>query len=118
MEIMSESQKYQIINEYENVYLKIKKTLQQIFIGDFYGDPELAIISPNEEYCVIAGTGIIVYYLKEPFLEYKYTESAQWKEWGRKDKKSTIYVRDVSLLDDNRIEIETENGEKVIIDVY
>ena len=120
MKIMAESRNYQIVNSYETVYLKRKGTDQKIIIGDFYGDPELAVISPDERYCVMAGAGIIIYYLKKPFTQYRYNvqNSPQWKEWGREDAENTIYVPNVSLLDDDRIEVETEEGEKVILNIY
>ena len=118
MKIISESNNYLIMNEYENVFLKIKKTSQMIFIGDFYGDPEIALISANEKYCIIGGAGVIIYYLNEPFEEYKYAPSEQWKDWGRGDLDSTTWVNNIVLLDHDHIEIETEDEQKVILDVY
>ena len=41
-----------------------------VCIGDFYGDVEKVIIAPMEEYCVMAGCGVIVYLLEEPFIPY------------------------------------------------
>jgi hypothetical protein len=38
--------------------------------GDFYGDPDCGIISRDEKYLVVAGCGLIIYRLIEPFSEY------------------------------------------------
>jgi len=44
--------------------------------GDFYGDPECAIISRGEKYLIMAGCGLIIYYLQEPFEQYLYDKSS------------------------------------------
>lgn len=95
MEIMAESRNYVIMHEYENVYLKLKSTSKTVFIGDFYGEPESAVISQDEKYCAAAGSGIIIYYLREPFLEYNYQKSNQWKEWGREPGEDIVYINNV-----------------------
>ena len=119
MEIFVESDKYQIYNEYERVFLKLKETSKIINIGDFYGDPQVVLISEDEKYCVMGGAGIIVYYLNEPYEEYNYNiQSKQWKEWGRVNSDDTIWVEDIFLVDDKQIEIETEDMQKLIFDVY
>jgi len=41
-----------------------------VAIGDFYGEPECAIISKDEKYVVLAGCGLIIYRLEKPFSEY------------------------------------------------
>jgi len=119
MEIMTESKNYQILNEYESVFLKIKSTEKTILIGDFYGDPEIAMISGDEKCCVMGGAGIIIYYLTEPFEAYKYdAESTQWKEWGRDDPENTQWINNIVFLDDRHIEVETENMQKLTLAIY
>jgi hypothetical protein len=119
MKVLAESNSYQILNEYESVLLRVKETSQLINIGDFYGDPQVALISDDEKYCVMGGAGVIVYYLTEPFEIYRYNaQSKQWKEWGREDESSTMWVNNITALDNNRIEIEIEDLRKVILDVY
>lgn len=79
--ILAQSNKYIISHEYEVVSLNFTNEYRKIVIGDFYGDPEIAIISSDESYCVIGGCGLIVYYLKEPFIEFEYNKKTeQWKE--------------------------------------
>jgi hypothetical protein len=119
MKVLAESNSYQILNEYESVLLRVKETSQLINIGDFYGDPQVALISNDEKYCVMGGDGVIIYYLTDPFEIYRYhAQSAQWKEWGRGDENNTIWVNNIIALDNNRIEIETEDLKKTILDVY
>ena len=77
---LAQSEHYEICYEYEIVYLKFIGKNRKIQIGDFYGDPEVALISSDERYCVIGGCGLIIYYLKEPFIEFSYNEiPTQWK---------------------------------------
>ena len=67
MHKIAESMHYEVYREYETVLLKMKHPERAVTIGDFYGDVGKVIISPKEECCVMAGCGVIVYYLNEPF---------------------------------------------------
>ncbi len=120
MKKLAESKRYIIFNEYEQVFLQVKLTSKLIRIGEFYGDPDIAIISNNELFCVVGGEGIIIYYLKEPFEEYSAsTENLkQWKSWGRDIEKETIWVNNITQEDSQHISVELENGEKTIISIY
>lgn len=82
--ILAQSDKYIISHEYEVVFLRVIEEDREIVIGDFYGDPETAFISSDERYCVVGGCGLIVYYLKEPFIEFEYHKTTnQWIEFFR-----------------------------------
>lgn len=82
--ILAQSNKYLISHEYETVCLKFIGKDREIIIGDFYGDPETGFISNDESYCVIGGCGLIVYFLKEPFIEFEYNKKCkQWIEFFR-----------------------------------
>lgn len=71
---LAESEHYRITSEHEMVYLEFKtQQRDSITIGDFYGNPDCAMILASEEYAVIAGCGFIVYSLKEPFAKYVYS---------------------------------------------
>ena len=120
MERLAESTNYIIFYEYETVLLKIKNTFGFSVIGDFYGNPQFAVISKNEKFCVMGGAGIIIYFLTEPFEEYQYnTHSEQWKEWGRgQNDCDTIWVNKIVFIDDRNIEIEFEDMQKLVLDVY
>lgn len=69
---LAESENYKVTSEYESVSLHFKKRLMKkpLFIGDFFGDPECAMISRDEKYVVMAGCGLIIYKLQEPFAPY------------------------------------------------
>ena len=118
MSNLAESKHYKIYNEYENVIMEIKETNRKILIGDFYGDPHMAIISEDEKVCVMCGCGVIIYFLKEPFREYDYHVQADpWKEWGR-NKAKEIWVESVRYIDNEIIEIESESVEVYRINIY
>jgi hypothetical protein len=112
---MAESMNYEVYKEYEAVLLKIKALKKIVRIGDFYGDVEKVIISPEERCCVMAGCGIIIYFLHEPFIPYEYGKVCeQWKEWYRSE---NIWIRNVVMEKESVIEIEMENGEKTKIQI-
>jgi hypothetical protein len=105
---ITESIHYEVYKEYEAVLLKIKSSERIVIIGDFYGDVEKVIISPKEEYCIMAGCGVIVYYLKEPFAPYDYKKkTGQWKEWYRT---GDIWIESVMLDRNNHLVVKMENG--------
>lgn len=74
MTILCENKKYIVEYEYESVYLKEKSSDSYVCIGQFYGDPYDAILDKNNQFCVMCGCGIIVYYLNKPFVEYDYNK--------------------------------------------
>lgn len=87
---LAESKNYKVTSEYEMVFLHFKAEPQRkpILIGDFYGDPECAIISRDEKFVVMAGCGIIIYRLQDPFKEFKYDSKKrqdQFTEFYRKE---------------------------------
>lgn len=55
-----------------------------MIIGDFYGDPEVALIDAEERWCAVAGCGLIIYFLKNPYTPYQYDQhTEQYFEAGR-----------------------------------
>lgn len=73
---LAEIRNYIITSEYETVNLEIKNRNQTI-IGDFYGDPCVALISVDETFCLVGGEGKIIYYLQDPFSEYQRNVSSK-----------------------------------------
>ena len=119
MNVLAESDNYQVYNEYERVFLKIKETSKIVCIGDFYGDPQVALISEDEQYCVMGGAGIIIYYFSEPYEEYSYNaKSVQWKEWGRENPENTKWVENIFLIDSEHVGVETEDMEQFSLDIF
>ena len=111
MKKIAESTKYAIFSEYESVILLIKENGKKVIIGDFYDEVQKAVISQDENYCVMVGYGVIVYFLKEPFTAYNYSsKTKQWKEWYRKRGDNT-WIIDVNCLG-NSIELIMEDGSK------
>ena len=73
--LLAESGKYKVISEYEAVTLHFKIDKRApVYIGDFYGDPDSAIISDDESFVAMAGCGLIIYKIQEPFEEYNSNE--------------------------------------------
>jgi len=118
MKILAESASYQVLSEYEDVFLKFKETSKLVKVGDFYGDPEVAVISEEETFCAIGGCGVIVYFIREPFEEYTYcTKTLQWREWNRTDNEGILWVTDLACIDEHRIEIIAEDMRRIELNV-
>lgn len=112
---IAESMHYEIYKEFEVILLKVKISGKLVVIGDFYGDVEKVIISQEEDYCVMAGCGIIVYFLREPFIDYEYNKrSKQWKEWYRD---RDIWIEDVIIKKGGILAAQIENGGNIQIDI-
>lgn len=80
---LAHSNNYRILHEFETVWL-LSVGRENVVIGDFYGDPQVAVIDEDEKWCAVAGCGLIVYFLREPFLEYRYNlQVGQYLEFGR-----------------------------------
>lgn len=119
MILLTESKHYKVYHEYENVILEIKESQKRILIGDFYGNPQMAVISEYEKFCVMCGCGIIVYYLKEPFKEYEYhvqTEQwREWREWGRNGEE--MWVEGIESVNGKTVVCLSEAGENIVLDI-
>lgn len=120
MNLLASSDNYELMNEYESVYLFDKNTKKKgLLVADFYGDPTDAIISIDEKYCVVVGCGVVVYFLNKPYEQYEYSvNTEQWKEWGRSNRKKLIWVDSVKQKTERVIEIQTEDGCIVELDIY
>ena len=116
MNILAESKHYIVYSEYENVILEIKESQKKIQIGDFYGNPQMAVISEDETFCAMCGCGVIIYYLTEPFREYEYhIQTEQWREWGRYEEQ--VWIERIGCINNKTVELLTEQGEKIAISV-
>lgn len=105
MKLLAENEKIKIVGEYEETFFINKKSKSKILIGDFYGDPQVAIIDKKEKFCAIGGCRLIIYYLSNPYESYSYEkQTLQWKEMFRDGKE--VWVEDIKQVDDSTIEIE------------
>ncbi len=105
MNILAESESFIIRNEFEIVFLDFKKqNKSSVIIGDFYGDPEFAFISRDENYLVIGGAGLIVYFLNNPFEKYEHNKtSKQYYEFGRSEGRCLFVVKANQYLSEDDI---------------
>lgn len=116
MNLLAESKHYMVYSEYESVTMLIKATKKELLIGDFYGDPQGAIIAEDETYCIMWGCGVIIYYLAEPFKEYEYDiKTKQWNEWGRD--KPIVWIENIESINDETIRLMTDQGENITINI-
>lgn len=81
--ILARSKHYTVSHEYETVLLDHPGG-EGLVIGHFYGNPETAIIDWNEQWAIVAGCGIILYHLRDPYVPYEYEKTTdQWWEAHR-----------------------------------
>ncbi|MDE7289369.1 MAG: hypothetical protein K2N71_07720 [Oscillospiraceae bacterium] len=107
--VLAESKNYKIFISYESVYLVDKSNGSEIFVGDFYGDPNGAVIDRQERFSAMYGCGLILYFIREPFENYCYGKnSPQWFEFGRNE--PTAWIENVIQIDDDNLELFFENG--------
>ena len=97
------SDNYLLYSEYEDAYLYNLKTGDQVYLGGYYGDPDLGIIDENEEFCAIYGEVLDIYFIKTGVTKTINTPN----EWG-------YYMRQIS---DDCFEIRFENNPKYVINV-
>lgn len=107
--ILAESSNYRIEHAYEAVYLCIPDG-KRVLIGDFYGDPEVALIDADEKWCVVGGCGLIIYAIIAPFDEYECEKrSSQYVEIKRQPP-DVWWVREIRQLSDFEIELTFEDA--------
>jgi len=98
--ILARSNNYIVLHEYEVALLE-RPIGPRVVIGDFYGDPTAAVIDWKEKWCVIAGRGLILYWLREPFENYEYNkETDQWWEVHRSPPEEW-WIEALYQIDDN-----------------
>ncbi|GHU33252.1 hypothetical protein AGMMS50256_24830 [Betaproteobacteria bacterium] len=107
---LAQSDRFEISHEYEVVYLS-RDGKPSVVIGDFYGDPQVAVIDHEEKWCAVGGHGLIVYFLEEPFDEYRYDQkSSQYFDVGR-EKDSEWWVESVQQIGAHEIQVRLESGD-------
>lgn len=111
--ILAENSNYIIYNEYETVVLKKKSDNSEIVIGDFYGDPDGALIDKEERFIVMYGCGVIIYYLPAYEEYHYYIKTNQWDEFGRNE--PFMWVDSAVQTDRNEVKLTLEDGTEKII---
>jgi hypothetical protein len=77
MRELARSRNYAVLHEYEEAFLETSDG-RRVSLGSFYGDPECALIDEAERWCVVAGCGLVVYFLREPFSPVNICPSEQY----------------------------------------
>jgi hypothetical protein len=116
-QLLAQSKHYRVVHEYETVFL-IGATEHAITIGDFYGDPQAALIDRHERWCIVVGEGLIVYYLHPPFSPYfrpppslppALIASEQWATRFR-DAEKNWWIDTVCQIGDNLVEFAVDSA--------
>lgn len=63
---LARSAEYLVQHEYEQASVTASDG-RQASLGEFYGDPAVALIDVNEQWCAVAGEGLVLCQLKEKF---------------------------------------------------
>lgn len=65
-EALARSARYLVQHEYEHATLTAADG-RQASLGEFYGDPAVALIDIHEQWCAVAGEGLVLCRLTQPF---------------------------------------------------
>lgn len=63
---LARSADYIVQHEYEHATVTAADG-RHASLGEFYGDPAVALIDINEQWCAVAGEGLVLCRLKQPF---------------------------------------------------
>lgn len=106
---LATSHNYTIEHEYELAYLCTPDG-RKVVVGDFYGDPQAALIDADENWCAIGGCGLIIYRLTEPFDEYACGKpSKQYREFHR-EPPGVCWIEELKQLGAREIELKLDSG--------
>lgn len=107
---LAESSNFSVWSDFEEVHLRRSSGTDTV-IGHFHGDPECALIDGQEGWCAVGGSGLIVYWLREPFCEYEYdTICDQWREFGRLGDTWEITKLEQTGADQLRFHVDPNSG--------
>lgn len=109
MRILAETKNIKVTGDFEVVTLDSKDE-SDLVIGDFWGDPEGAIIDWNERWIAMYGCGIIIYKLGGLNTPYSYnTPCDQWIELFRdSDKEKQPWIVLLEQIEENKIRFCTD----------
>ncbi|CAM3213800.1 hypothetical protein [Janthinobacterium lividum] len=63
---LARSAQYIVQHEYEHAKVTAADG-RHASLGEFYGDPAVALIDVNEQWCAVAGEGLVLCRLEQPF---------------------------------------------------
>jgi hypothetical protein len=126
--VLARSENFMVGYEYENAYLVSDRLAHRggaVYLGDFYGDPYVALIDKEEKWCAVGGCGLVVYRIEEPFPNVdKHRPSTQWAfiEHRQPDRESLkqgtleqdLWVDSLAQVGPSDLEIITKDDETYI----
>ena len=59
--ILDETANFILMYKYEDAYLLVKATKEEVYLGDFYGEPTCGVISKINDWCIVAGAKLVVW---------------------------------------------------------
>ncbi|KAB8063465.1 hypothetical protein [Janthinobacterium violaceinigrum] len=74
---------------------------RQASVGEFYGDPAVALIDAQEKWCAVAGEGLVLCRLEQPFGQC----TAYFREPG-----ATVWITDLRQTGAFALEWQGEDG--------
>ena len=77
---LARSRRYLVEHEYESASVTGPDAIR-VAIGEFYGDPAVALIDAEEQWCAVAGQGVIVCRLAQGGACVEYFRSAGGTVW-------------------------------------
>ena len=97
---LARSAEYSVQHEYEQAMVTAADG-RQASVGEFYGDPAVALIDANEQWCAVAGEGLVLCRLEQPFGQCV----AYFREPG-----ATVWVMELRQTGPFALEWQDEDG--------
>ena len=97
---LARSAQYLVQHEYEHARVT-RADGRQASLGEFYGDPAVALIDAQEKWCAVAGEGLVLCRLEQPF--------GQCVEYFRQPGE-TVWITDLRQTGAFALEWQDEDG--------
>ncbi|WP_426090041.1 hypothetical protein [Janthinobacterium sp. PSPC1-1] len=97
---LARSAGYIVQHEYEQATVTAADG-RQASLGEFYGDPAVALIDADEQWCAVAGEGLVLCRLGQPFGQ----SAAYFRQPGE-----TVWITDLRQTGPFALEWQDEDG--------
>lgn len=97
---LARSATYSVQHEYEQATVTAADG-RQASLGEFYGDPAVALIDADEQWCAVAGEGLVLCRLGQPFGQ----SVAYFRQPGE-----TVWITDLRQTGAFALEWQGEDG--------
>ena len=116
--LLCRSARFTVRSWWETVALEGEDLAGPVIIGDFWANPFGAAIDLEERWCVMVGSGLVVYRLAAPWVPYEYdVVSNQWWEYGRRSSER-VWFDSVSAAADGRFRCVTPPDEQWMVEEF